>query len=335
MSLYLTRFSYLPETWARLTKNPEDRSVAAKSYHCRLSPAWCVTPVPKRGPGPSGCAQMVAARNPDRRSGVPAPLSAPLRVAAVLLLSIGLASCGSTAPTPTPPFEPVDASGDWILESGTLDGAGIPVLADYPITFSVDGTEVGGQAACNDYGGRLTLVDGQIRLGQTSSTAMLCGDPDGEVMRSEAAFGRALGEVRAARLEGDRLTLTGPAVELVFNRQAPIPLAELVGTDWVLESVIDGDVASAAIGDPATLRLDKDGSFHGSTGCRTFTGTWIEAAGRLAATQLAMEGECPDGLAGQDGAVAEAIDGALVSIEGDGLTLTKNGGSSLVYRRGP
>ena len=32
MSLYLTRFSYTPETWARLTKNPEDRRVAAKSY---------------------------------------------------------------------------------------------------------------------------------------------------------------------------------------------------------------------------------------------------------------------------------------------------------------
>ncbi len=32
MSLYLTRFSYTPETWARLMKNPEDRSLAAKSY---------------------------------------------------------------------------------------------------------------------------------------------------------------------------------------------------------------------------------------------------------------------------------------------------------------
>ena len=29
---YLTRFSYTPETWARLTKNPEDRRVAARTY---------------------------------------------------------------------------------------------------------------------------------------------------------------------------------------------------------------------------------------------------------------------------------------------------------------
>ena len=32
MPFYLTRFSYTPETWARLIKNPEDRRVAAKQY---------------------------------------------------------------------------------------------------------------------------------------------------------------------------------------------------------------------------------------------------------------------------------------------------------------
>ena len=32
MPLYLTRFSYTPETWARLIKTPEDRRVAAQQY---------------------------------------------------------------------------------------------------------------------------------------------------------------------------------------------------------------------------------------------------------------------------------------------------------------
>ncbi len=32
MPLYLTRFSYTPDTWARLTRNPEDRRRAAQSY---------------------------------------------------------------------------------------------------------------------------------------------------------------------------------------------------------------------------------------------------------------------------------------------------------------
>lgn len=32
MALYLTHFSYTPETWARLSKNPEDRRDAARKY---------------------------------------------------------------------------------------------------------------------------------------------------------------------------------------------------------------------------------------------------------------------------------------------------------------
>ena len=32
MPQYLTRFSYTPETWARLIKNPEDRRDAARQY---------------------------------------------------------------------------------------------------------------------------------------------------------------------------------------------------------------------------------------------------------------------------------------------------------------
>ncbi len=32
MALYLTRFSYTPEAWARMTKNPEDRREAARTY---------------------------------------------------------------------------------------------------------------------------------------------------------------------------------------------------------------------------------------------------------------------------------------------------------------
>jgi uncharacterized protein with GYD domain len=32
MPLYLTKFSYTPETWARLIGNPEDRREAARSY---------------------------------------------------------------------------------------------------------------------------------------------------------------------------------------------------------------------------------------------------------------------------------------------------------------
>jgi len=260
-------------------------------------------------------------------------MDARKRSVEVLFLIAFLAACTSNTPTATPTDAPFDATGDWILESGIVNGAAIPILVDYPITFSVDGTKVGGTSACNGYGGRLELLDGKLHIGELGSEQILCGEPDGEVMRSEAAFQEALEKVRAGRGEADRLTLLGPGVELVFRRQPPMPIAEVVGTDWLLESVIDGDVVSPAIGEPATLRLDAGGTFHGSTGCRTFMGTWIEAAGRLVATQSEAAGECPAGLGGQDGAVVESLDGSRPTIDGDRLTLTMKGGRGLVYRR--
>jgi heat shock protein HslJ len=271
-------------------------------------------------------------RNPRHEPGVPPGMDTRKRPVWLLLLVVLLAACASTMSSPTHPAAPFDANGDWVLESGTVAGAPLPMVADYPITLSIDGEQVGGQSACNDYGGRIELIDGQVRITETSGTAMRCGDGDA-VMRSEEIFLRALSEVRDARGEGDRLTLVGPTVELVFTRRAPLPMAELVGTDWILESITDGDVVRAAIGQPALLRLEGNGTFDGSTGCRTFTGSWVEAQGHLVATQTTMAGECPGGLGGQDGVVAEALGGSLPAIEGDRLTLSKPGGVELVYRR--
>ena len=254
------------------------------------------------------------------------------RFAALAILVSILTACSPPAASAPLP-EPADVNGDWVFEGGTLRGVAIPVVADHPITFSVDGSEAGGQSACNFYGAQLDLTEGGARVGLTSSTAMAYGELDGDVMRSEAAFQDALGEVRAARVEADRLTLAGPAVELVFSRLAPIRMNDIVETDWLLESVVDRDGVAAAIGDPAPLRYEDDGTFHGGTGCRTFTGKWVVAQGRLLATETAMEGDCPGGLGGQDQAVAEGAGGSTPTIDGERLTLTMNGGISLVYRR--
>lgn len=244
-----------------------------------------------------------------------------------------LVACAMATPSATAPPEPFDATGDWVLESGVVNGADMPILADFPITLSVDGAQVGGTAACNGYGGRLELVNGYLHVGELSQETALCGDPNGEVMRSESAFMQALGRISAGHGEADRMTLSGPTAELHFRRLPPLPIADIVGRDWLLEAVIDGDVVSPAIGEPATLRLEAGGTFRGSTGCRTFTGTWLEAAGQLVATQSEAAGECPGGLGGQDGAVVGSLDGSLPTIEGDRLTLTMKGGKGLVYRR--
>ena len=66
MPFYLTRFSYTPETWARLVKNPEDRRAAAQQYiesvggklhgFCkRLRRSRCLQPVEGAGQRVDGC----------------------------------------------------------------------------------------------------------------------------------------------------------------------------------------------------------------------------------------------------------------------------------------
>lgn len=215
------------------------------------------------------------------------------------------------------------------MSSGTVDGVGFRIVPDAPITLTVKGSDVGGRSACNHYGAEFVVEGGRVRLRMTSMTMMACPEP---AMSAEEAFVAAVERVTGATRDGDRLTLTGPGVELTFDRLAPVPVAALVETDWVLESLISGDAVASVAGDPATLRLEADGTFNGSTGCRTFKGRWIEADGGITPTDLAMDGECPPELAAQDGHVVGVLEGFRASIDGDVLTLTGDGGDGLSYR---
>ena len=153
-------------------------------------------------------------------------------------------------------------------------------------------------------------------------------------MRSEAAYVEALSSVRSIQSEGDQLVLEGPGVELRFEAMAPPPTSELIGTSWQLETLLVGDVASAAMGEPASLLLRPDGTFDGATGCRTFTGAWIEDGHQILATELFMDDlECPAALRAQDGHVVSVLgDGFVPTVEGGLLTLMDPGGVGLVYR---
>jgi heat shock protein HslJ len=161
-------------------------------------------------------------------------------LALVAMIAVLLLGCAST------PSEsgvgPVDLTGDWQLSSGTVDGAPFPVADDWPITLSVKGLDIGGRSPCNHYGGEVVVDAEGSRLELTSMTAMACEEP---VMAAEAAFVAALPRIRGATRVGDRLTLLGPGVELAFDRLEPPPVAEIVGTDWVLESLVKGDAVSS------------------------------------------------------------------------------------------
>ena len=255
-------------------------------------------------------------------------IQAVAAVAALLLAACG-APGGSS--TPGPGDEMVD--GNWLLTAGRAPAGAVPIIEGHPITLTIGGTEVGGTAACNHYGGRLKLRGGRVSLEDVSMTAMGC---EPEVVASEAAYLAALSGISDIRRDGDGLLLRGPGIELRFDRVADAPTAELIDTRWVLETVVIGDVAGSVAGQRATLQLGSDGSLRGSTGCRSFDGEWIEEGNQIVATRLTMTDEaCPPHLADQDTHVVTVVgDGFVPTIEQDLLTLTDPGGSALVYRAG-
>jgi heat shock protein HslJ len=252
----------------------------------------------------------------------------------------GAASSGSPAPgstaDPNPSSSPgggsgtIDGTGDWRLVSGTNAGAPIPLVPGSDITMTVDGSQISGRSACNQYGGEIIVANGQVQFGPLFMTEMACEEP---VMASEAAYHAALAGVRAATRDGDTLTLSGEGVELIYERLAPPPVADIVGTVWVLESLITADAVSSVMGEPALLVLDPNGSFTGSTGCRSFTGRYTIANAEIMFTEFAMDQTtCSPELASQDSHVTSVLgDGFRAEVDGDRLTIAGTGNEGLGY----
>jgi heat shock protein HslJ len=155
-------------------------------------------------------------------------------------------------------------------------------------------------------------------------------------MAAEAAYLAALGRVREIVRDGEELVARGDGVELRFATLPPPPTADLVGTSWVLDTVLVGDVAASPIGEPALLELNADGTFSGSTGCRSFSGGWTEQGDQIVAPSWGLDEEtCPAELSAQDDHIVSVIgDGFIPTIDGDLLTLMDPGGVGLVYRAG-
>jgi heat shock protein HslJ len=246
-----------------------------------------------------------------------------MKLSVLLVLALLAAACGSEDPADSPGSTP---DGDWQLTGG------VAIVDGFPITMSIEGREVSGRAACNSYFGTVTVDGDRIAIGELGATEMGC---EPAVMEAEAAFMAALLEVATFERDGDRLTLSGPETELSFEPVTPVPTASLVGTTWVLDTLIEGEAVSTAGGDPATLVLAEDGTLSASTGCRTLTGTWLERGGVIVVPTLSAEGECPDELSKQDSLVVTVIgDEFRAAVDGDRLTLMSMGSDGLGYRAG-
>jgi heat shock protein HslJ len=220
-----------------------------------------------------------------------------------------------------------DVEGDWELVGGTVDGVEFPLVAEYRVTMNLHEGKVGGTAACNSYGGEYTLQGWSITFGMLAKTEMAC---EPAVMDAEQAFMTVLGEPRTLSRDADTLQMMGDGVELEFRLITPVEPEALVGTVWMLETIIQGEAASSVQGEPS-LVLNDDGTFVGATGCRSLTGRYQISGDELVITEMSADGECPAEFATQDSQIISVLEAPQVEVDGDRLRMTASGGEGLEY----
>jgi heat shock protein HslJ len=269
------------------------------------------------------------------------------RTTAALLLAALLVSCayvgsgsgsgnGNGSPNGSAPPSPSDAgtpAGTWILTKGTGPSGQISLVEGHRITLTIDADKVGGHAACNIYGGTATIDGEAIQLSAMSMTEMACIDE--RAMNAEAAYMAALDAVTTWARDGNELVLRGDDVQLTYELQPPVPDAEIVGTSWVLDTLIQGDAASTVLG-KATLVVAADRTFIGSTGCRELTGSYEISGDAIEFSDVTSSGDCTHELRGQDALVLDVLDGRVrVTVDGSTLTLIGDERQGLGYHAAP
>jgi heat shock protein HslJ len=223
-----------------------------------------------------------------------------------------------------------DVLGEWFLAEGEADGGPLPQPAGSTATLTVTPDQLSGRSFCNSFSSGYRIDGATLAVDGLGGTDMAC-EPD--VMAAETAYLAALGRADTVAHDGTDLVLTGDGVRLRFSPVPPVPDRDLAGTRWVLETLVDGEVASSTLGDPAVLLLDPDTSVDASTGCRSVTGTWLLEDGALVIDDLLVVGDCPPEVAPQDEHVAAVLAAApAAAVEEDRLTLTAPDGRGMVYR---
>lgn len=240
--------------------------------------------------------------------------------------------------------------GQWVLESGSHAERSLPVLEDHPITMRLDGSQIGGVAACNSYGGQYRVAsNGNFQLVDgLAVTEMACFPA--EAMESESQYFEALAQVNRIAVSNSVLTLSGNGYTLTFalDPDAPSPDANQ-GSDqpdepvsnitwfgpetyggWILESgTLDGRPIPIVDTHPITLEVSDQG--FGGTVCNEYgfalplpaDGSFPDIFSTL---MLCTPGEIMESEAAYLDALrrfesASIVDGRLV-IEGDGVELT-------------
>lgn len=251
--------------------------------------------------------------------------------ALALAASAGCGGAGTTVATGGSP----DLAGTWHLVSGQDAEGTLDPPAGREVTLVVKGADASGTSACNLYGATVAVEGRSVSFGRIGGTEMAC---EPQVMELERRYLAGLQSVTTAARAGDAVTLTGPDVVLDFELDATVDDAALVGTPWLLESLIDGESVSSTV-PGGSLLLRENGTFVASTGCGDLLGAFRVHDGAVTVSGFVDEPApakpCSEQVMAQREHMVDVLrDGFEAQVEGRRLTLTGPAGLGLEFRAG-
>lgn len=228
----------------------------------------------------------------------------------------------------------------FLSESVTRDGVPHPLVAGTRIRLAFgDAGTFTASAGCNTMSGSVDVEDARIVVGGLAMTEMGC---DPERHEQDAWLAAFLGAGPAYELEGDRLRLSGrggdrggTVIELL-DREVADPDRALVGTEWRLDGIVEGDAVSSVPGqltatlvfEAARLVVEVEGCDGGSAAVEIG-----EATIRVAAWNPADLG-CGRGVSKSVASkITRALDGEVAwEVEASSLTVSHPDGHGLMLR---
>jgi heat shock protein HslJ len=195
------------------------------------------------------------------------------------------------------------------------------------LDFTTDG-QVSANAGCNHLFGDVTVTSERLEVGLMGGTEMGC-DPQRHAQ--DEWLMDFLESSPTWLLDAERLTLTAGDTEIVLlDREVADPDRPLEGTQWSVDTIISGDVASSMwAGTEGSAWFVVEGErFTASSGCRDFEGNVEVGEDTLRFGDVVQtDPMCAEEYREVDEAM-QAIFGGEVeySIEAGRLTFTQTGG---------
>ncbi len=262
-----------------------------------------------------------------------------LAALALLFAACGDDSTDTTVPGTDPTPDPIKLAGTrWVATDMFLGGAPVALVpnAAPTIEFDNDGRSFGGTTGCNLYFGEYTLGTGTIQFGGIGRTEMACEEP---LMAQESNVIQVLERASVYNVVEGVLTIGevgGSALQFV-DRATVFPDAELMGTQWIADTIIRGQAASTLVpGTEVTLHVEAN-ALRGFGGCNDY-GADIEIdgnqirVGQITYTEIACMGE---GIMQQEAFVFTILGNDFTfEIDGDRLTILDRNGDGLGFQAG-